>query len=192
MKKFLWMLTITGLLFAAGCGKSEKTIEASSDPSADSGQEAEAPEGTGESGAAKAEKGYVFEAEGVRISVDADVEPLVEKLGEPDSYFEAASCAFEGLDKMYTYGGFRIDTYPDKEKDYVADIMVTDDSVVTLEGIRIGDTADQMKEVYGEDCTEETNMYSYEKDGMKLYFITDDGGVITSIEYRSPAVEAMY
>lgn len=57
--------------------------------------------------------------------------PILEKLGEPMEYFEAESCAFEGLDKIYTYSGFELHTYEMKGTDYVASVMFLDDSVST-------------------------------------------------------------
>lgn len=192
MKKLIFILTMTGLLAIAGCGNSEKTIQAASDPA--SGQEQEEAEaGEPESGAeeAQTEKGYLFESNGVKISVDADAEPLVDKLGEADSYFEAASCAFEGLDKTYTYAGYRIETYPDKSRDYIACIVLMDDSVSTPEGVSIGNSVEEMKEIYGEASSEDPGMLVYEKEGMELCFIVDND-TISSIEYRSSVLAAMY
>ncbi len=190
MKRLMMMLTITGLLFTAGCGNSEKTIQAASNPaSGEEQEEAGDSDESGETPAAQTEKGYLFESEGVKISVDADVKPVIDRLGEADSYFEAASCAFEGLDKTYTYAGFRIETYPEKDKDLTACIILTDDSVSTPEGVCIGNSVEELKEAYGEASSEEPGMLVYEKEGMKLCFIVD-GDEISSIEYRSSVLEA--
>ena len=47
----------------------------------------------------------------------ADASKVVDELGEADDYFESESCAFEGLDKVYTYPGFKLNTYPVDDKD---------------------------------------------------------------------------
>lgn len=124
------------------------------------------------------------------MEIDADAAPILDQLGEPVSYFEAASCAFDGLDKMYTYHGFELDTYPDGDKDYVSGVILKDDSVLTAEGIGIGDTREELEQAYpGEGAgREENGMLVYEKDGMKLCFILQEDEII-SIEYRSTVLE---
>ena len=82
----------------AGCGNSENTI---------SGEVKDNPgssiQGTGGSGGSHTggsqgtqAKGYVFIYNGVTVSVDGDMAPILEAFGEPADYYEAASCAFEG------------------------------------------------------------------------------------------------
>ena len=50
--------------------------------------------------------GYTFEYKGTSISVNTAIEPVIEKIGEPSSKFEAPSCAGQGTDFIYTYSGF--------------------------------------------------------------------------------------
>ena len=135
-----------------------------------------------------ASDGYLFTADGVSIAMDADAAPILERLGEPVSYFEAASCAFEGLDKMYTYQGFEVDTYPTGEKDYISTVILKDDSVATGEGIAIGDSLEKLQQAYPEGKLQENGMIVCEKGGMKLCFILENDEV-KSIEYRSMALE---
>lgn len=130
------------------------------------------------------EKGYVFEVNGVKVAVDADMEPIAEALGEPDSYFEEPSCAAQGIAKLYTYSSFEIDTYPDGDKDLVACVILKDDNVTTLEGVDLSMTKAEVIEVYGENYEETEGRIAYEKDGMKLCFILD-GENIAAIEYNS-------
>lgn len=129
-------------------------------------------------------KGYTYSYEGVDIEIDALAAPLVEALGEPLSYFEAKSCAFEGLDKMYTYSSFELDTYPTGDDDFVSAVIFKDDSISTPEGIRIGSTLDEVKRIYGEDFKEDVGQIIYEKDGMHLVFIISED-IVASIEYRT-------
>ena len=129
-----------------------------------------------------ADSGYVFTApNGVTVAIDDDMAQVLEALGEPRSYFEAASCAFEGLDKTYTYPGFQIITRPEGDKDYVNSILLTDDSVTTQEGIYIGGSKDDITAAYG--AGEETgSAIMYTKDNVTLSFILE-GDKIISIEY---------
>ena len=52
---------------------------------------------------------FYFTYEGTEIRLHADMAPILEKLGQPKKYTESASCAFEGLDKTYTYAGYTLD-----------------------------------------------------------------------------------
>lgn len=133
-------------------------------------------------------KGYVFEADGVTIGIDMDMAPIAEALGEPASYFEAASCAFEGLDKTYTYGSYQITTYPQDGKDYIGSILLKDDMVTTKEGVALFMTEQEMIDAYGENSTLANGATVYEKDGMRLAFIVESGE-ITSIEYQSTVLD---
>lgn len=179
-----------------GCGNNTKTIEgdvavkesgARTEVEAAAMQETEP--NTGSTEAAVAEyKGYALIYNGVAIEIDADAAPIVEQLGEPDSYFEAPSCAFEGIDKIYAYGSIELDTYPMEQKDYVSTIVFKDDIITTTEGIGIGDTVEKMESVYGTSWTDADGMAVYEKDGMKLCFILE-GDHILSVEYRSTVID---
>ena len=138
-----------------------------------------------QTGSAAPEAGgsYVFTTGGgATVSVDEDMAQVLSDLGEAQSYFEAESCAFEGLDKTYTYPGFVITTRPEGEKDYVNSIRLTDDSVSTGEGIYIGSTEADVKAAYGEDGGADQGMLSYTAGGVSLNFILESGAVI-SIEY---------
>lgn len=134
-------------------------------------------------------KGYVFEYNGVKIGMDMEAAPIIASLGEADTYFEAPSCAFEGLDKTYSYGSFEIDTYEQDGKDYIAAIFFCDDLIETPEGVCLFGTKADMVKAYGENYKEEFGMLVYEKDGMKLKFIVE-GDEITSIEYNSTVLDA--
>lgn len=169
IKKTVSVVMLAGMLALAGCG--------SKSDSDDNKQT------TTESTSTQTTKGYVFETNGTTISVDADMAPIVAALGEPTSYFEAASCAFEGLDKVYTYNGFEINTYPSGDKDLVSSIVLKSDSVTTKEGAYIGMTLDALKGIYS-DAEEVNGSVTLEKDGMKLLFIID-GGAVKSIQYLS-------
>ena len=48
---------------------------------------------------------YSFSYNGVNIAPGDSFAEIQSRLGNPTSYFEAASCAFDGNDKIYTYGG---------------------------------------------------------------------------------------
>lgn len=132
--------------------------------------------------------GYIFETQGISgmisIGVDMDAASVIQGLGEPASYFEAPSCAFQGIDKMYTYSHFEIDTYPDGDTDKISMILFLDDLVSTPEGVCIGMSKADMEKAYGTDYEVSSGFYRYTKDNMKLSFIIENEE-ITSIEYDS-------
>lgn len=115
------------------------------------------------------------------ISIDDNMAGVLAALGEPNQYFEAASCAFDGLDKTYTYAGFVITTRPDGDTDLIQSILLTDDSVSTPEGIYIGCSADEVIAAYGEGEKTETLLICARGD-TALYFVLEDETVI-SVEY---------
>ena len=134
------------------------------------------------------ETAYVFVYKGVTIATDAPAAPILEALGDPLSSFEAPSCAFEGLDKTYTYPGFELDTYPMDGVDYVSAVILKDDSITTPEGLMIGSPVADIESAYGEPTFTSLNLMVYERGGVRLRFILNGQDVI-SIEYLSPATD---
>lgn len=118
------------------------------------------------------------------LPMNAEFAPLLAFLGEPDSYFEAASCAFDGLDKTYTYTGVEMITYPDGERDYISSVRILDSNVSTPEGITIGSTQEDVAAAYGEDFQELGEQYVYEDGDARLSVLFEDGAAI-SVEYTA-------
>lgn len=125
---------------------------------------------------------YYFEYNGVEIEVDAPAKPIIEALGEPIHYFEAQSCAFEGMDRIYTYIGFDLQTFTKNDKEFVFSISFLDDTVSTREGISLSATLDDAIKVYGDGFKNSFNQYSYIDNNRSLSFIIENNEVI-SIEY---------
>lgn len=181
-KVFIAILAVTFIL--SGCGEKEKVI--TGEDNKDSSQVQAVDNKVDNS--AKAKKGYVFKTGNIEIEIEAEAKPYIDALGEPKSYYEAPSCAFGDLDKIYTYNGFEINTFSTDGKDYVSTIILNDDSVSTKEGIFIGDSADKVKEIYGTDMQENDNAIVYKKGNMKLcFFIEDD--VVESIQYLNTILD---
>lgn len=178
MKRKLFALALAvGLtLSLAACGGDTNN-------DAQGGGDSPAPQNSAQAGGQETPGTYTFAtADGVTVAIDADMADVLAALGEEQSYFEAESCAFEGLDKTYTYPGFVITTRPDGEKDYVNSVRLTDDSVSTQEGVYIGSSEADVKTAYGEDGGTAEGSLSYTSGGVTISFILEDG-VVTSIEY---------
>lgn len=194
MRKRAAVLILSAALLLAGCGNDAKVIEGEVKTSGGENSEETAQAGgeeTSEEAAAgqeAAHKGYVFIYNDIVMEMDAEASAVLEQLGEANSYFEAPSCAFEGIDKMYTYGSFELDTYPTGDKDYISAVIFKDDTIATPEGVGIGDSREKLTEAYGDGGAEEAGMIVYRKDDMKLCFIIQDDS-IASIEYRSTVLD---
>ncbi|WMJ85597.1 hypothetical protein [Anaerocolumna sp. MB42-C2] len=165
MKKIIFTLILMSLL--VGCSKSSNNVK-------NNGTNTQPAQNTA---------GYQFDYQGVTISMNDNAAPIVTALGEPMDYFEAPSCAFQGLDKIYYYNGFDLSTYPGADGDYISAIEFTDDSVSTKEGVFIGKTKDEVIKTYGNDFTEESGSLAYTKGKTKLTFLIENNAV-TSINYE--------
>ena len=169
------------LLTLTACGGGEKAAPQTQDDAAP----AEAPDASASAAPApEAGSKYVLTYRDCPLPMNAEFAPLLDFLGEPDSCFEAASCAFDGLDKTYTYAGVEIITYPDGERDYISSVRILDGSVSTPEGITIGSAQEDVVAAYGEGFQELGKQYVYEDGDAQLSVLFEDGAAI-SVEYTA-------
>lgn len=129
------------------------------------------------------EENFFFTYNGTKITLGAEVAPIIDALGEPKSYTEEPSCAFDGMDKTYYYGSFYLSTYPLDGKDYVYNLWFADDGVATEESIRIGNSESQVEEAYGEDCFNGTNCYSLTRGQSRLTVLIENN-MVSSVRYE--------
>lgn len=102
-----------------------------------------------------------------------------EKLGKAESCFEVPSCAFEGMDKLYSYENYQIQTYQDGNEDKIFSIDLLNENIQTTEGIKIGSTLEEMKKVYGENYTQNDTEYTYTLGKTTINFIVEDEKIAT-------------
>ena len=133
---------------------------------------------------AAAEAPFRFVHNEVILTPGASAEPVLEALGQPNSYTEEASCAFDGLDKTYVYSGFSFTTYPDNDKDYIHTIWFTDDSTVTEEGIYIGSSQKAVDAAYGAESWNGVNAYILTRENVRLTILLTDS-FVSSIKYET-------
>jgi hypothetical protein len=129
---------------------------------------------------------YTFEKGKTVIAIHGDMEPILAALGDWNDYEEKPSCGFSGISKLYVYGSFEIETYPVDGKDYVYRVELYDDTVATAEGIRIGQTREQVIETYGEADKESTTLLTYRAPNMYLRFRFSSDGLVSKIIYLHP------
>lgn len=173
------------LLFALGLAAALTACGGSGGSSAPKQPDSPAQPGQSASSGDPQQHNYAFPAsiggQALDIEMDMDMAQVLSALGEPQSYFEAASCAFDGLDKTYTYAGFTVITRPDGDKDYVNSVLLTDDSATTAEGIYIGSSLDDVTSAYGQADLQD-GVVSYTRGNCTITFIFEENSVI-SIEY---------
>jgi hypothetical protein len=177
------LLFIATLVLLASCGDGGQPNPANTTT------QTEAPEASGEPETQAAPEGpnadgYIFVYDGVNVYMGEDMSAVLARLGEPRTALEAPSCAFPGeIDKVYGYSGANILTFPEDGVDYVYMVNYMDDSIETPEGIRLGDTLDDVTAAYGGGYTEEMAQYTYTKGDTYLRFLLNSEGFIISITY---------
>lgn len=129
-------------------------------------------------------RAYVFRHGQTDVPVNAEADAILQALGAWVDYSESPSCAFEGMDKVYLYQGFRVQTYSLGGKDYIHSVELTDDSVATAEGITVGALAADVTAAYGTPTSSTDNVMTYvdAQRSMYLQFILR-GGTVTNISY---------
>lgn len=135
------------------------------------------------------EKTYTFTSGTTKIAIHDDAAPVLAALGEWRDYAKSNSCLFKGEDKVYTYAGFHLQTYPQKEKDFVFMISFYDDTVATEEGIRIGNTKEDVIKAYGTPDKQGAGSLKYMASEMYLEFLLHDDGTVKNIRYCHPLQE---
>lgn len=163
IRKAAALLAAALILFPAlGCGSGEKIIGGDINNAGDDG--------------------YSLIYNNVEIKPGGKMAPVISALGDPTNYFEAASCAFAGLDKTYIYGSVQVNTYPDGKNDRILSVVLLDDACITPEGVTVGSEVSEVIAAYGENYTESGTAMIYNRGGTQLKFLVRDG-CVTSVQY---------
>lgn len=105
------------------------------------------------------------------------------KIAEEANVSEIPSCAFDGIDKIYTYSNVEITVSDINGVPTVYSVYFKDDTIYTEEGLKISDNKDLMIEKYGKDYNNSLkNKYDYTKGDTTLSFVLEND-IITGIEY---------
>ena len=158
MKRKLWILLLTAVLFTSSFGVMS---------------------------AWAAEADGIVTVGDTEISINGEAAPALSGLGKADNFYEAENCNYQGKEKIYVYKDVEISVYPMDGTDCIRSVYVKTDAAQMAEGVSVGsDTAD-MEEAYGTDYTESKGVYTYQYDEFTLTFYTDRQGTINGIEYTS-------
>ena len=172
------------MLFAAllvGCGETAPSESAAPPPTSNGGSVL-SPTAASPTGAAPAlPDGFQFETAGVTIRMGENASPVVAALGEPLRLFEAPSCAFEGIDRIYYFSGFELFTFPVDGEDFILSLNFTDDSVTTCMGVYLGQSLDDVIAAYGEDFVQNYGQYTYTRGHSTLSFLIENDEIVVII-----------
>lgn len=126
---------------------------------------------------------YEIQLPAATIQMNQEAAAVLQALGKEESYFEAPSCAFQGMDKIYTYKDLEITTYPLNGKEYISSVYFLNGDISTKEGIKIGSSYNDMVKAYGKTYQEQNGVYRYTKKDCELVFYLNKSKVVTNIEY---------
>ena len=160
MKRIL-ALALAMTLLLCGCGGKEIK-----DGNTDNAKTPESP------------TGHSITLGGATLYVGGELtDEMLKKLGEPNEKTESPNCVYDGAVYDYYYDNFSLQVNQQESKNTLLMVTVTDPLFDAENGIKIGDTADQVKEAYGT-ATEENKYYLvYAKETFELTFNLNDGAV---------------
>lgn len=119
-----------------------------------------------------------FAYNSIPIEMHAPAEPLLEALGEPAAYFEAASCAHQGMDRVYTYPDFELHTYESDGVERVLAVILLNDRITTPEGLRLSSPPQDIQKRYGEPSQPMEGVYVYTHENTRLSILVRDNQII--------------
>ena len=173
MKKFIAIiLALVLVLGLAACGGG-----GGSTPANNSSGSNTTPSGNDKNNA----EDYYFQKGDLKIHMKDPAAPILEKLGQAKSSYEAPSCAFDGMDVIYSYPGFDLMTFVNNGEGIISGVVLRDDTVETIEGICIGSDKAAVEKAYGK-FEDGVNNLKLTKGGCELLIILTDGAV-SSIQY---------
>lgn len=133
-------------------------------------------------GKQKEEKGaFGFLYEGVTLIPGETFDQSV--LGVCSGVSEVPSCAFDGNDRVYNYEKFELTAYIEENGERIYSIYFIDPNLPTTEGLCLGDSVDDMKAFYGEDCETNGTSCNYTRGNTVLSIIIQND-IVVGIEYR--------
>ena len=131
-----------------------------------------------------APKGYGFTYKKVTVYMHGKASKLLDKAGKPKSKSESKSCAYDGMDRAYTYKDFVVKTYSKSAKgsEYINSIELLTSKVSTKEGVKIGSSKNDVIDTYGR-APARLGVYTYTQGKCKLMIEMDSKDKVSKITY---------
>lgn len=122
---------------------------------------------------------FYFESNGIAFTTGEPAKEILEKLGKAEKQYEAPSCVFDGNDQVYSYKGFDVNVATVDGVEVVVGIFLTSQDSSTPEGLKKGDTAEQVKELYGQPDSDNMGQMSWKKGKVEFLVVMFEGKVET-------------
>lgn len=120
---------------------------------------------------------FYYQYEDKKVFLGQKIEEAVEVLGEDYEYFEAPSCAAQGMDMFYYYQNITIRANEIEEEKVVTEVSFKNDTVATPEGIRISSSYADVVGKYGNEYKTNGTAIEYIAGNVMLMFDMKDGKV---------------
>lgn len=134
-----------GTTAAASGGSKESTTAAAKDTTAETVESTE----TATQAVADTSANWVFKKGDLTIEMNAPADPIIQALGTAKGSYEAPSCAFDGMDVVYSYPGFEVLTYAKDGDAKISGIVLREDVYATPEGALVGMSRGEIESIYG-------------------------------------------
>lgn len=124
-----------------------------------------------------AQEVYFYQHEDQKIFLGQKIEEAVMVLGESYEYFEAPSCAAQGMDMFYYYQNLTVRANEIEGEKVVTEISFKNDTVATPQGIRISSSYADVVGKYGSEYKTNGTAIEYVTGNVMLVFDMKDGKV---------------
>jgi hypothetical protein len=189
MKKTTILTTAISLCMAAsmlaGCSQGSSGGETAVATRIEGGQTQISVEAS-EAASVSSEDKYKFTYKGYEIAPGSNAAAALEAFGDDYDRVEVASCAYQGVDIVYTYPGFTLYAFSDSGVEYINVIEVTD-SLIDCGGISVGDSIQKAKDIYGTPDVGDDYGVLYRSGKTELQISTDGVDTIIAIVYKRVA-----
>jgi hypothetical protein len=133
----------------------------------------------------ESKSGFYVEYKGVKITMGAKADNIIEALGEPQSRSEIGDCGGLGAQVRYTYPSVEVYVLESKTDGNIIDeITFRDDTVSTPEGVSIGMSVSDAKKALGEPSSETDDAILYTS-GKYVLKVTVENEVVSKISYKT-------
>ncbi len=129
------------------------------------------------------QEAYYYKYEDQKIYITQKIEEAVAALGDNYEYFEAPSCAAQGMDMFYYYQNLTVRANEIEGEKVVTEIYFKNDTVATPEGIRITSSYADVIAKYGNDYKTNGTALEYIK-GDTLLLIDMKDGKVAAVTYQ--------
>lgn len=117
---------------------------------------------------------------GVTVKPNMDFTGMAESVGKVKERLEGVACMDDGNDVNYYYDGLVVNTLSKNSREMVYLVSVSGDVGETPRGIKVGSTAGEILETYGDPAEDDGSIITYSDGTIQMLFYLDDD-VVTEI-----------